>query len=754
MPTNPFERLHPALQYHIVNSIGWAELRDVQEACVEPILAGEDVVILARTAGGKTEAAFFPLLSRMLAEGWSGLSILYVSPLRALLNNQEARLIRYFELVGHRVGTWHGDVSAGNKNRLLKETPNCLLTTPESLEAILCSRRVEPQALFANVRAVVIDEVHAFAGDDRGWHLLAVLSRLSVIAGRSLQRIGLSATVGNPEQLAEWMNARGGGKWRVVRPGAGAGRATAGASAGKGTAVDEAVAGPEVQLDYVGSLANAATVIARLHAGMKRLVFADSRAVVEQLAALLRDAGVRTFITHSSLSRDVRQQAEAAFSEERDCVICATSALELGIDIGDLDHVIQIDSPGSVASFLQRMGRTGRRAGAVTNCLFLATEEERLLDCAALLRLWEEGYIEPIVPPAMPYHLFAQQVMALALQTRGLARGAWDQWLALVPAFVEMAEVDRRAIVEGMITKGLLAETDGLLWFGKKGEREFGRKNFLELLSVFTTPPSLTVLHGRTEIGTLDLTALQMQIRGLREQDEDGPVVLTLAGKNWRVAHVDWTRHVVHVEEWAAPGRARWLGSGRLVPFAMAQARLSVLLSSENSARWSKRATGAMAEVRAGYRWMRPDSIVLQREAGDPWTAWTFAGSKANKALADSVALSGEEDAVPGPWWVRLGGDADFHEVAPTISTVVSALSDGFRGPVPDAAIDGLKFGVCLDRQVAVQMFQKRLEDAEGVQHLRRCRVVGVDSPPDGPGESNRRKGWFNTDRGGLASQG
>lgn len=197
----PFDRLHPALQHHIVNSLGWSSLRPLQETAIEPLLAGEHALLLAPTAGGKTEAAFFPLLSRMMTEGWPPLSLLYVCPLRALLNNLESRLYHYCSVVGRRVALWHGDIGDTARRRILSDPPDCLLTTPESLEVMLISRRTDKARLFANLRSVIVDEIHAFAGDDRGWHLLSVLERITRLAGRELQRVGLSATVGNPDQL-------------------------------------------------------------------------------------------------------------------------------------------------------------------------------------------------------------------------------------------------------------------------------------------------------------------------------------------------------------------------------------------------------------------------------------------------------------------------------------------------------------------------------------------------------------------------
>src|SRR5690242_3926588 len=196
-----FDRLHPALQHQVVNALGWQSLRPVQELAIEAALEGANLLVLAPTAGGKTEAAFFPMISRALAGPWDGLAVLYVSPIKALLNNQHERLERYYGMVGRRADVWHGDVTAGRKRRLAADPPDCLLTTPESLEVMLTSGGVRHERLFAGLRALVVDEAHAFAADDRGWHLLALLQRLRRLAGRDVQRLGLSATVGNPGDL-------------------------------------------------------------------------------------------------------------------------------------------------------------------------------------------------------------------------------------------------------------------------------------------------------------------------------------------------------------------------------------------------------------------------------------------------------------------------------------------------------------------------------------------------------------------------
>ena len=192
---------------------------------------------------------------------------------------------------------------------------------------------------------------------------------------------------------------------------------------------------PEITLDFVGSIANAAKVIASLHAEEKRLVFVDSRRRAEELGAGLRAHGIETYISHSSLFAHERRRSEAAFADARDTVIVATSTLELGIDVGDLDRVIQIGSTSTVASFLQRLGRTGRRAGIPRNCLFLCVDDESVLLAASMLKRWSDGWVEPIEPPPHPRHIAAQQLMALCLQEHRISQSASTQWWGDLPVF-------------------------------------------------------------------------------------------------------------------------------------------------------------------------------------------------------------------------------------------------------------------------------------------------------------------------------
>jgi ATP-dependent Lhr-like helicase len=688
-----FDLLHPALQYHVVNTLGWSTLRPVQLSAIEAVLQGENLVILAPTAGGKTEAAFLPLLSRTLSEDWQSLSVLYVSPIKALLNNQQERLERYYQMVGRRAEVWHGDVSPALKRRLAAEPPDCLLTTPESLEVMLVSGGVRHERLFANVHALVVDEAHAFASDDRGWHLLAVLQRVRRLAGRDVQRLGLSATVGNPQDLLRWLSAGSDRPARVVNP---------------VDPVPATLSAAEVELDYVGSTENAARVIAALHRGEKRLVFCDSRSRVEQLGALLRGQGIEAFVTHSSLSLDARRQAERAFAQGRDCVIVATSALELGIDVGDLDRVIQIDAPATVSSFLQRMGRTGRRPGSRRNCLFLATTDEGLLRAAGLVRLWAAGHVEPVLAPPRPLHILAQQVMALALQEGGIGRHEWFSWVEAVPAFRGLAPGEVEAQVSWMLEKEILWEEAGVLWLGRQGQDTYGRKNFLELFSVFTSPPEFAVLYGRQELGSVHEVTFVVR-------HDHGPIVLLLAGRSWRLTHLDWKRRQAFVEPDEQGGRSRWWGQGQVLSHVLCQAIRDIVADDGEEACWSRRARQHMAEVRLDYSWANARHSSLVRTPHGEWNWWTFAGGKANAGLARGLSGTLSRRVSWDNFALFIQEELRAEEVEAGIHSLRAAPPEGIVAAVDERALEGLKFAECLPPGVAAAVVRARLADPSGV---------------------------------------
>ncbi len=684
-----FDRLHPAIQHHVVNTLGWRELRPLQEAAIEPLLQGSHALLLAPTAAGKTEAAILPLMSRMISEDWTGLSVVYLCPIKALLNNLHTRLSGYLQLVGRRAELWHGDVTSGQRKRLLRDPPDCLLTTPESLELMLTSSSTDERALFAELRAVVVDEIHAFAGDDRGWHIVCLLSRLSRLTRVPIQRIALSATVGNPEQLLEWFAGKAPGRRSVINP---------------HQLPQDAC---DVTLDFVGSLDNAAFVISRMYRGQKRLVFCDSRSRAEQLAAQLRSLSVSTFVSHSSLSVDERRQAEEAFASASNCVIVATSTLELGIDVGDLDRVIQVDAPTTVGSYLQRLGRSGRRSGSTRNCLFLATSPNALLQGAALIRLWQEGYVEPTIPAQLPYHVVCQQLLALALQERGIDRKTWTRWLNQAADLAEVSITIADAIISSLIEQDILWDDDGVLWFGLRGERELGYRSFAELLSVFTSEPLLTARHGLTEIGMLHPLSLA--------PGRDGECVVLLGGRSWRVRSVDWYGRSVSLEPSESKGRSLWRGQGVVLGERLCGAMGRILTDPDAAARCSQRANSELSRLRAEYRFLEPGATTIHISPNSRATWWTFAGKLANdqvaQALEERTGLSCRGSNVT----VEIDGLPRDNDVWESLATAKLCVPSA---EAIDAASGFVKFASYLPEHLRVEMLRARLADQVALAKL------------------------------------
>lgn len=691
-----FSRLSPALQYQIPNSLGIQALRPVQEAALEPILEGKNCVVLAPTAGGKTEAAFFPLLSRMDTEDWRPVSVIYVAPIRALLNNQEARLSQFAGMLGRRAFKWHGDVSDRAKADFKGDAADILLTTPESLEVMLMSRRVPAERLFRHLRAVVIDEVHAFVADDRGGHLAAVLERLSRFCGLDVQRIGLSATVGNPPDILRWL---------------------AGSSKREGVVVDPGGARktPSLALDFVGNLTNAAKLIAELHPGKKRLVFVDSRRQVESLGQALRDLDVDAYVSHSSLSLDERTTAERAFAEGTDCVIVATSALELGIDIGTLDHVIQIDAPATVASFLQRMGRSGRRDGTTPNCTFLAISDEGLLRAAAILELHGRGFVEPVRFTVRAAHLLAHQLMAMSIQLEGVPIADWWAWVSAATPFTGITDADRQELVAHMLTGGILSQSGGRLALGEAGEKRYGFRNFSDLYAVFSTPKTLKVLFGVQEIGSIDVDFAQ--------QEKLENLSFVLGAKAWRAVAIEFEEGIVRVEPMANAKLARWQGRPGLLGGDLCQAIRRILVGDDVPSTWSRRATTRLAELRAEHALSSDRSVELVRD-DHGLRLWTFAGGRANNLLARVLEAKLGERVVVDNLYIGFREGAAASEVA--IRQAMDELrtesrpnrADALR--FADACARGRlsKFQPCLPSRLEADYLADNLTDVVGARAI------------------------------------
>lgn len=610
-----FFRLHPALQHAIVHDLGWRSLRPVQEQTAAAVLDGANAVVLAPTAGGKTEASLFPVLSQILTDQSLPVSALYICPIRALLNNQEPRVMRYARMVGLDAFKWHGDVAASARQRFQRHPAHVLMITPESLEVMLVSARVDAERLFGGLRAVVVDEVHAFAADDRGAHLASILERLTRICGRDVQRIGLSATVGNPGEIARWLQGSSERPSRVIDP-------------------PKEDATRDLLVDLLDGTDAAAKAAAKLGLGRKTLVFVDSRADAERVAAAMADRGVDVFIHHSSVSPQSRRQAEERFAEGgTNAAIVCTSTMELGIDVGDLDHVVQIDAPATVASLLQRMGRTGRRIGTRTNCTLLCRKPEALLQAVGLVRLMESGWVEDVRPDYRAAHILAHQILALTLQEGGgLSRHRITHWVRGAAAFRDLTESTVVDLVETMLARDILYESEGLLSLGSEGERLYGRRNFMELYAVFDSPTMLRVLHGGSEIGVVQSRFV------LSLFDRDEPPSFRLAGRAWQLTETDLRRGLVHVKAVEAGRVPTWMGTPSHLSYEVCQSIRATLADTADHSWLTQRARDDLAALRESYAPVLDKAEAPVEVNPDDGTTWhTFAGGAANTLLVEAL---------------------------------------------------------------------------------------------------------------------
>jgi len=403
-------------------------------------------------------------------------------------------------------------------------------------------------------------------------------------------------------------------------------------------------------------------------------------------------------------------------------VIVATSVLELGIDVGDLDRVIQIDAPGRVASFLQRMGRTGRRAGTTRNCLFLATTDAGLAQAAALIDLWRDGYVEPIDPPPEPFHVLAQQIITLVLQEQGIGRTAWRDWIGRMPGFAAMSSADIERMIAWMIEQEILWDDAGILGIAERGEREYGWRNYMEVMSVFLTPPLVQVLHGRRELGLVDRMSFMPQQRGR-------PTVLSLGGRAWLVRSIDWSRGIAYVEPAADAGRTRWKGAGPGLGFTMARRIRDLLATDVEREWWSRRARDAMTASRAEYPWLTTDATVVVTEPGDDLAWWTFAGKAVNAALASALQARMTGKVSHDNFAVRIETGPTLADLEAMIASLHGQPATDLRPAIDPDAVAALKFADCIPPDLAERMLQDRGRDAHGLATVLAEPVRVVVSP-------------------------
>ena len=701
-----FESLHEALRGAIQDGLGWRSLRPVQELAFEAVASGANCVILAPTAGGKTEAALFPMVDAILKNRWTGPSVLYICPLRALLNNLEPRVRNICGLVGLSAFKWHGDVEASQKKHFLAEPADILMTTPESLEAMLLSQRIDPRQVFGRLRFFMVDDVHAFAGDDRGAHLLSVLERLQRFAVEDVQRVALSATVGNPDLLLKWLAGSSQRPGQVVRP----------------PHEPKARMLRVVSVPPNGAFVSVAAAEAR---GKKTLLFVESRRQAEAAASGLRDAIPTVFVHHSSVSREARAQAEEAFATAPEAAIVATATLELGIDVGDLDLVQQYEAPRTVSSFLQRLGRTGRR-DAPARMTFYEDDDESFVQSIALVNLALRGWVEPIEPTNRAFHVLVHQVITGVLQRPGVL--ATDLWAVLRSAwpFAGISEEEFLETVRHMVAASVLDARGGELSLGPEGERRFSAKNYFDLFAVFSGAREVVV---KTEAGD-DIGTLQTRFV-VSEQNAD--FVFVLAGRRWQAVEVNLEAGVVYAKPAPRGKLPRWLGGDAafLSPVIVDEHRR--ILAGEDTFSFLV-GGGPQTLNRLRQSWGSLASVdgwpVVQGQKG--LSLFTFCGGRINLTLVRILAARLGCDGGASNYEVTLR-PPHLPTVGDLIDTIVRLGREGLPDDLREAARRSLsirplsKFQPFMPPRFEAEFLAERVLDFDGLgEVLRGSKVVLV----------------------------
>ncbi|MBQ5834169.1 MAG: DEAD/DEAH box helicase [Clostridia bacterium] len=562
-----FERF-PDFVREFIYSHGWESLREVQLSAAETIFyTDHNLLLTSSTASGKTEAAFFPILTQLSEDPPTGIGVLYIAPLKSLINDQFYRMEELLDQSGIPVTHWHGDVAQSHKRKLLEHPRGILQVTPESLESMLINRSNDIVRLFGDLRFVVIDEIHTLTGSDRGNQILCQLARIGRLIGHHPRRIGLSATIGDPDLASVWLGQGSGRVTDVALPENGKIRWRLGmehfyiqnSNPEQATPRSEAEAGAAVPFDAGYSYMYDCV------RDRKSLVFSNSREETEYICATLRQIAKKRgdedifLIHHGNLSASLREEAEMKMKDEEvHAVTCATVTLELGVDIGRLERVLQNQSPNSVTGFLQRLGRSGRR-GQPPEMMMVFREEDplpntplpqlipwELLKAIAIVQLYiEERFIEPPVLRKLPYSLLFHQTLSVLASSGELSPRRLAERVLGLPPFAEVPQEDYKVLILSMLNNDFLEMTDEkTLIVGLAGERLLRSFKFY---AVFKDSEDYTVRCEADEIGTIT-TPPPVGDR------------FALAGRVWEVEELDIAHKLIYVKGVEGKMEVSWPG--------------------------------------------------------------------------------------------------------------------------------------------------------------------------------------------------
>ncbi|GAA4443326.1 DEAD/DEAH box helicase [Pontibacter saemangeumensis] len=642
----PYELLSEPIRRYVRDK-RWESLRPIQGAAIQHILSTDANFILAsRTASGKTEAAFLPILSKVNFRE-AGVQVLYISPLIALINDQFHRIEELCKYLDVKVTKWHGEANRTEKKKLVQAPEGIVLITPESLEAMFVNAPYSVSALFSSLKYVVIDEIHSFLGTDRGIHLKSILSRLSKVNKNRFNVVGLSATIGDYTEAKKFTGEEGNTKVlldKTSKEMLTSFRYHKGATA-------------ELPVELIKDLY-------KQTCSHKVLIFPNSRGKAEEIAVKLKRISEKVnghphyFSHHSSVDKEVREYVEhfAKHNQRQNFCISCTSTLELGIDIGSVDKVVQVDATTSIASLIQRVGRSGRREGEKSQLLLYATDKWSLLQSLACWLLYQEGYIEPVRTAVKPYDILLHQALSTVKGASGCMREELTRRLMDNHAFTEITETEIHEIIQELVQHEWLEVLHRELIIGVEGERAVNTREFY---SVFKTEPSFKVVNAGKAIGQIPLTE---QVR----EDEN----ILLAARIWKIKYVDLKAKKIEVTPASDGKKPIFFGGGGTVDARVRQKMLQILFADTAYSELDEPSQEAIAELRKDFAVFplsdhSTERPVLEKELQT--TFYTFASTKVNRSLAFLLDC------------LDLGYDYDEHSSSFTLSVSPTLLADLFE---------------------------------------------------------------------------
>lgn len=663
-----FNLLHEKVQRWIWAQ-KWTELRDIQERAITPVLAGgKDIIISAATAAGKTEAAFLPACSSLAHAPAKSIGILYISPLKALINDQYRRLLSLCDALELPLTPWHGDVLQSAKNKQLRDPLGIVLITPESLESLLLNRGAWCHTAFADLRYVIIDEFHAFLGSERGRQLQSLLHRLEFLLGKTVPRVALSATLGDMEQVADALRPHKVFPYEII------------SSAALQSDVKIQVRGycepAGDDCDRPGAFERVTEDLFRLLRGKSHLIFANSRKRTEEVAVALADSCAQHnvpnefFPHHGSLSKELREGLEKRLQEDRLPTSAAcTMTLELGIDIGHVDSIAQITAPHSVSSLRQRLGRSGRRGEASILRMFITENEltnkshvtDRLrmetFQCVAMINLLLKKWYEPADAGQFHFSTLVQQVLSVVGYYGGVRA---DQLWSLLCGTGPFGNVEQKmfaALLRALGAQELLTQThDGLLVLGVRGERMVEHFTFY---SAFNTPEEYRLEHEGRALGSIPVT-MPLTV---------GQLIL-FAGKRWEVLQVAEEEKRISLKPAKGGRPPRFDGQGQVLHDVIRKEMRALYQSEYQPVFCNQEALSLFEEGRRCYRELELDAASMV-QLGSTVHIFPWLGDKAVNTITVVLRNAGlKADSFGGVIDVR---DADVNACKTSVQAVLAS---------------------------------------------------------------------------------